>query len=720
VEPTRTEFLDISQPEKYLFYALIYLSLALMFFQIWQRTRIWLKGKPIWWGANTAIATAEGDQVNIKVGLPAIADAKRWLKNIFEFVLLQRKVRSSRKKTGAPMHLLIFYGFMSLLLATTLLAISSYAPYLGLPSFHKGSYYLVYETTFDIMGALFVIGVGWALLRRTVLSKEGRDLVAKVKASGNDDPAMTKQFDQNRRFPLSHNANDFYALLLLFVLGLTGFILEGARISVNPHWVPTWDRVSIVGYAFSKAMPNLPVIGYKIIWWFHMALVMTLFVTLPRMRIRHIAMAILSSAGRPEQPMGELKPISMEEVEKTGQIGVAHAKDYSRWHLMSLDACMECGRCTEVCPAWNVGKVLNPKQVVQDIRDAAESGKEIAAAISEEALWQCTTCNACVEACPVLIRHVDMIVDARRFLVAEGRFSGTGAVMLRQVGSTSNAWGAQASTREDWMKGMDIPLCRDGAQFEYLFWVGCAGATDPGAIKTTKAFASLMKTAGVSFACLGKEEACTGDPARRTGDEFLFQEKAMENASSFQRYNVKKVVTACPHCFNTLRNEYGQFEADMEVWHHSQLLAKLIEEGKLKPATPEKGEVVFHDPCYLARVNNESDAPRAALGEKTTLNINPPDSVAVEPGIDTRLAEPQQFGKKTLCCGAGGGRMWIEEPPNQRPGNRRAEQLLATGAETVAVGCPFCRIMLDASIKQVTDKEINLLDLAELMQKANS
>lgn len=720
MEPTRTEFLDISQPEKYLFYALIYLSLAFMVYQIWQRARIWLKGKPIWWSSKAATVAAEGEDAKVSLAVPAIADVKRWIKNLVEYVLLQRKVRSSRKKTGAPMHLLIFYGFLSLFLATTLLAISSYGPYIGLPEFHKGAYYLAYETTFDILGVLFVVGIGWALLRRMVLSQEGATLIEKVRGRTKEGDPMKRQFEQNRRFPLSHSANDFYALGLLFAIGVTGYFLEGARISVSPHTNEAWDRVSIVGYLCSLALPNLPVIGYKIMWWFHMALVMTLFATLPRMRIRHIVMAIMSTAGKPEQPMGELKPISMEEVEKTGQIGVAHAKDYSRWHLMSLDACMECGRCTEVCPAWNVGKVLNPKQVVQDIRNAAVSGTEIAATVSEEALWQCTTCNACVEACPVLIRHVDMIVDARRFLVAEGRFSGTGAVMLRQVGSTSNAWGAQASTREDWMKGLDIPLCRDGQEFDFLFWVGCAGSTDPGAIKTTKAFASLLKTAGVNFACLGREEACTGDPARRTGDEFLFQEKAMENASVFQRYGVKKVVTACPHCFNSLKNEYGQFEANMEVWHHSQLLAQLIEEGRLKAATPANGEVVFHDPCYLARVNNESDAPRATLGEKTTLNSNPPDSVGVEPGHDGRLAEPAQYGKKTLCCGAGGGRMWMEEPPDQRPGNRRAEQLLATGAETVAVACPFCRIMLDASIKQVTDKEIRLLDLAEMMQQSNS
>jgi Fe-S oxidoreductase len=712
VEPTRQEFLHISQTEKYLFYALIYFSLALMAWQIWGRAKVWMQGKPIWWGTKQAIVP-EGEQpTKPKLALPGFKDVGRWAGNIWTFVILQRKVKSSRKRSGAPMHLFIFYGFLSLFIATTILAINTYGPY----NFHRGAFYLGYEFIFDLLGLLFVVGIGWAFFRRASWKAAGEALVAKLKGETPPESPMTHQFVDIRRNPLSHNLNDFLTLALLFTIGVTGYLLEAARIAVNPQ---TWDTASFVGYGLSYLMPGLGVWGYKSIWWFHMILVAVFFATIPRMKIRHIVMAMMSSAGRPEQHMGALVPISMEEVEKTEKIGVSHAKDYSRWHLMSLDACMECGRCTEVCPAWNVGKVLNPKQVVQDLRDAMVSGAEVAATVSEEALWQCTTCNACVEACPVLIRHVDMIVDARRNLVAEGRFSGTGAVMLRQVGSQKNAWGAPASSREDWMKDLEVPLCRDGVEFEFLFWVGCAGATDPGAVKTTKAFAQLLQKAGVSFACLGKEEACTGDPARRTGDEFLFQERAMENASVFQRYNVKKVVTACPHCFNTLKNEYGQFEAEMEVWHHSQLLAKLVDDGKLKPAEPARGEVVFHDPCYLARVNNESDAPRATLGEKTQLNEFPPDHFGIATGDDGLLKEAKQFGKKTLCCGAGGGRMWMEEPINQRPGNRRAEQLLATGAKTVAVGCPFCRIMLDASIKQVTNDEIRLIDLAELMHENN-
>ncbi|RYG29500.1 (Fe-S)-binding protein, partial [bacterium] len=435
--------------------------------------------------------------------------------------------------------------------------------------------------------------------------------------------------------------------------------------------------------------------AYKGLWWFHIVLVLGFFAVIPKLRIRHVLMAIASTAGKPDVPMGKLRTIPMEEVEATEKIGAKEPADLSRWHLMSLDACMECGRCTEVCPAWSVGKLLNPKQIVQDARRAATNKLELAPSLSEEALWQCTTCNACVEACPVLIRHVDIIVDVRRNLVSEGALSGTAATMLRQTASTGHAWGAPRGEREKWMEGLDIPLCRDGVEFDVLFWVGCAGATDPGAVRTTKAVAGLLKKAGIKFACLGQEEACTGDPARRTGEEFLFQEKAMENASMFEQYGVKKVVTACPHCFNSLKNEYGDFGAQMEVFHHTQLLGDLVSKGVLLAAKPEKA--VLHDPCYLTRVNEEVAAPRQMV---------------------EGIAEPVHKGKKTLCCGAGGGRMWMEEPTDQRPSDRRADELLATGADTVAVACPFCRIMLDGPLK-ARNEGIKLLDLAEMMAEKN-
>jgi Fe-S oxidoreductase len=681
---TRQEFLFLTGPQKVLFYLLAFASLGYCAYQIYGRSRLWLSGKPISW--------AGGPRV--------------WWENVSRYVLGQRKVRSSRPRSGAPMHLLMFYGFLTLLVGTTLLAINTYSPF----KFHYGIYYMVYEQVLDWMGLAFLVGVVWAFFRRM---RNSQTKLGSAELKSEDPAQVAKQGEQGRRRPMTHALSDDLTLALLFIVGFTGFLLEAARISADPH--PFDQSTSPVGFALSALVPGLQPIGYVAIWWFHMAWVFLFFAVIPRMRLRHIVMAVASTAGKPPHPMGELKPISLEEVEQTGQIGVAQAKDYSRWHLMSLDACMECGRCTEVCPAWNVGKVLNPKQIVQDIRGAMGSETEIASAVSEEALWACTTCNACVEACPVLIRHVDLIVDSRRNLVAEGKLSGPAAVMLRQTTSTGHAWGAQSSTREDWMKDLEIPLAREGGDFDVLFWVGCAGATDPGAIKTTRATAQLMKMAGIKFACLGKEETCTGDAARRTGDEFLFQEKAQQNIANFQKYGVKKVVTPCPHCFNTLKNEYVQFGAELEVEHHTQMLSRLVDQGKIERVEPNPGEVTYHDPCYLARVNNESDAPRKLVGESPELN----QRIIPDQG-SKNLAEPEHFGRKTLCCGAGGGRMWMEEPADQRPTNRRAQELLATGAKTVAVGCPFCKIMLDTGIKQVTEDEIRLVDLAELLAEKNA
>ncbi len=577
----------------------------------------------------------------------------------------------------------------------------------GLPHFHQGTYYLIYEAVFDFVGLVFLAGVVWAFVRRYRMSSQLGEPTVDAKTG-----KLARSLN-----PITTEWKDFGALALLFLLGLTGYFLEAGRISVNPQ---PWDHYSWVGFGLAKILPTLTPDGYRVIWWFHMVWVWGFFALLPQMRLKHIVAATLTAAGTPEKAMGQLFPA---HVNASGDLGANVAQDYSRWHLMSLDACMSCGRCTEVCPAYNAGKDLNPKQVVQDIHRTLTIGDGVAARVSEESLWACTTCNACVEACPVLIRHVDLIVDARRNLVSNGGLTGSATTVLRQIGSTDNAWGQAPHSREEWMVGLDIPVFRDGGKYEYVFWVGCAGSTDPAAVKTTKAFAKLLKKAGVSFACLGQEENCTGDPARRLGDEATYLDQAGKNKSVFERYEIKKLVTACPHCLNTLRNEYPEIGTEIEVVHHTELLAQLVSEGRLQSALPRPGEVTYHDPCYLARVNNISDAPRALVGVKSDLDSDVPFMVteSLKSSEDiTVFAEPEHKGKKTLCCGAGGGRMWMDEEPDQRPGNKRAQELLDTGAKTVAVSCPFCRIMLDASIKQISNDDIKIIDLAELMQDANS
>ncbi len=659
---------------KVVFYTLTYLSIAVMAWQFLAPLRQWSKGRKITWK-------------------PA------YLRNVLTYVAAQRKVMGSRPKSGAPLHLLVFYGFLGLFGATTLLALATYAPLLGIANWHKGTYYLLFEAVFDAAGLAFLAGIAWAFFRRyTHLQNLGEPV---------PDPHTGKLARSPN--PVTTAWQDFATLALLFLVGLTGFVIEAARISADPRPFDAW---SWVGYSIAQLLPTLTPQGYVVLWWVHMVWVWAFFIVLPKMRLRHVLMAVLSAAGSPETPMGRLPVVADLE-----SPGVAEPAGYSRWHLLSLDACMSCGRCTEVCPAYGSGKPLNPKQVVQDVHRALRTDTPVATIIGTEELWACTTCNACVEACPVLIRHVDLIVDARRNLVAQGALAGTASVVLRQTGATGSAWGQAPDTRETWMAGQNVPLARENPGFEYLFWVGCAGSTDPAAIRVSKAVVSLLNKAGVSFACLGQEETCTGDPARRIGDEATYQTQADRIRALFQKYSVKKVLTACPHCFNSLLNELDM--PGLQVEHHTQVLARLIEKGSLAPARATDGSIVYHDPCYLARVNNVSDSPRAILGAKTDLDSSTPLFLKQWSAKST-LLEPGHHGKKTLCCGAGGGRMWMEEEPDQRPGNIRAKELLETGASEIAVACPFCRIMLDASVKQVDpETQVRLVDLAEKLAEAN-
>lgn len=665
--PTRTEFLHLTVFEVRLFYFLVFLSLAIAAAQVVARARLWRKGRP------------------------APPPTNSWAQ-VWRFIVGQRKVQSSRPRSGAPMHLLLFWGFLALFVATTLLAIATYFPV----HFHKGTYFLIYEATFDTLGLAFIAGCVWALLRRIRVARDPKS-------------------------PISHRASDYWALVLLLALGIGGYVVEAGRIATAPT---AWDSYSWVGYGIAQLMGPISGEVYRVLWWSHALTVMAFFAIVPQMRMKHLVVATLTAARMHETPMGRLRPVSIEEVELEGKVGAGRAEDLSRWHLMSLDACMECGRCTEVCPATRVGKPLNPKLVVQDSLSALLHDAELPASISEEALWACTTCNACVEACPVLIRHVDVISDARRFLVAEGRLAGSGATMLRQTASSGHAWGAQASTREDWMKGSIVPLARNMPDFDVLFWVGCAGSNDPLAQRTSRAMVRLLSKAQVNFACLGKEELCTGDAARRLGDEFTFQDLAARNIATLERYGVREIVTACPHCMNTLRNEYPDFGGRYQVFHHTEYLDRLVSEGKLRAASLLPGSAVYHDPCYLARINRVSDAPRRLLGAESHFDDDDlpaiSHAVVAEPAREGPLLEPREHARKTLCCGAGGARLWMEESPEQRPGAVRAEQLLETGASEVLVSCPFCRIMLGDSLKQVRPESAPVpKDVAEAVLEAN-
>jgi Fe-S oxidoreductase len=380
-------------------------------------------------------------------------------------------------------------------------------------------------------------------------------------------------------------------------------------------------------------------------------------------------------------------------------------------------SCTECGRCQDVCPAYNTGKELSPKLLIMALRDRvfAEGPIALAAsragtaprleplvptAISDNVVWDCVTCGACVRECPVGIEHIDHIVDLRRNLVmVESRFPEEAGTMLRDVDRSSNPWGRPQADRTQWAEGLGVRVLQPGEPApDVLFWVGCAPAFDERARKAAVSTAKLLQEAGVDFAILGPRESCTGDPARRMGDEYTFQRLAGENVATLNGASVKTIITTCPHCFNSLGNEYRDFGGSYEVVHHSEFLAQLVREGKLSPA-PSDRTITYHDSCYLARHNDVRSQPReivAAVGKPVEMPRN---------------------RERTFCCGAGGARMWMEEKRGRPINQERVREAAATGAETLAVACPFCTVMLDDGVRE-TGAKLQVFDLATLLAEA--
>ncbi len=648
---TREVFGNIAPWMQVVFFVMIAASIGVLAWQVVARALLWRKGQP------------GGFERDWRV----------WIERLVTYALAQKRVH--RKSLGALLHLLLFSGFVVLTIGTTLLMIAYDGPYY----FHHGWYYLIYELTMDVFGVAFCIGCVLAMYRRAF----------------------------QRPASLGHNPRDWWLLGLLLSLGVTGFVVEALRMhytQVQP-WVAHW---SIVGWLIDVTLlRDIDVVTAQTMhlgaWWLHTILVAVLFATIPVNRFLHVITGPLNIAVRPERPMGALVPLKMEEVEQTGLIGVSEIEDFNRQQLLSLDSCMECGRCEDACPATATGKPLSPKAVVIDLRGLMSRGGELhGQTIRAETLWACTMCQACVQECPVLIGHVDLISDMRRHLVGEGKISGPPARALQQISSQSNPYGRQNSDRLAWAEGLGVPTVESNPAFEYLLWVGCAASFDPRAQKVARATAELLKEGGVNFAVLGPEESCTGDPARRIGDEFLFQQLAQTNVETLARHKVKKIVTPCPHCYNTFKNEYPQFGGAYEVQHHSTLLAELIGAGRLSNGNGvNNGEpITLHDPCYLARVNGEVDATRTVVGAAR----------------DAQFREMPRCGKKTFCCGAGGGRMWFDESPAQRVSGLRAQEAVATGARTLATACPFClNMMSDGMAGTQGGENVKVLDIAELL-----
>jgi Fe-S oxidoreductase len=411
-----------------------------------------------------------------------------------------------------------------------------------------------------------------------------------------------------------------------------------------------------------------------------------------------------------------MRPINFED-ESVTQYGAAKITDMSWKDSLDLYSCTECGRCQDLCPAWNTQKPLSPKLLVLGLKENLYKNKEAILAgkpeevgsvmdenTTQDVIWACTSCRACEIACPVFIEQTDKIYDIRRNLVMmESSMPDGVQTIFKNMETNATPWAFSSADRGKWAEDLAVPTMAEAPQIDVLLWVGCAGSYDDRNKKVLRSFVSILKKAGVRFAILGNEEQCTGDPARRIGNEYLYQTLAKANIETLNRYNVKKVVTACPHCFNTIKNEYKDFGGEYEVFHHSQFIAQLIHEGKVKPSKGVDETITFHDSCYLGRWNNVYEQPRAVI-----------ESIP-----SARLVEMKQHHDSALCCGAGGGRMFMEETIGKRINIARTEQALDTNAGVIASSCPFCMTMMTDGVKskEMLDK-VKVMDIAELIDQA--
>ncbi len=655
---------------------------------------------PMFWGAVALFCLAMARHLRVFAAVRAegpspFADIPRRFTGLVRYAFIQTKMFKDAR--AGLMHAGIFWGFVLLTIGTANVVTGGIIeqvvsiPFDGLP-------WTLISVMQNVVAVIVIGSIGWAFFRRLVT--------------------------RPRRLTFNRDA--------LVILSMIGGVVASELLAEAFEFAAHGDQPgAFVSAALAVPLravlsPDVLAAGFAVLWWGHIALVAAFLVYLPFSKHLHIATSFPNIWFRKLAPRGELPQMDLED--ETTTFGLKSLQDLGWKDLLDGFTCTECGRCQEACPAHATGKPLNPKAFIMGIRDMsveAEHGLNLipnspivretyglddsrptAAALAKpivddaipyDAVWDCVTCGACVEACPVLIEHVDKIVGLRRNLVLEeSRFPQELTPAFRAMEGQGNPWGQPASTRLDWAKPLpfevrtvaDVHAAGDLDGLEVLYWVGCAAAFDPRNQKVARAVATCLHAAGVTFAVLGQEESCTGDPARRMGNEYVFQILAGGAVETLNRYGMgeRTIVTACPHCFNTIGNEYGQLGGSFRVVHHSQFLAELVSTGRLATLPEDAGSstgdhrpgsVTVHDSCYLARYNGVTMAPRSVLGAA---------------GAD--IIEMEKSGKDTFCCGAGGGRMWMEETRGTRINAERTRQVLETGASTVATACPFCMVML--------------------------
>ncbi len=623
------------------------------------------------------------DHLNARIGV------------LFKDVLGQTNVR--RKKGPGIAHMLIFFGFLAVQPHSLELMIKGVCPAFDVAHWFPGIYggYLFVA---DILAALVLVGFAYAIYRRLVIRPS----------------YLTLGMDANLIIVFTCVIIITFHLINGFQMSMP---LEGAEFDLAGVLPVSGLLASLLGLGTLSADKVLW--GYEIAYWIHMATILSFLVYIPGSKHLHLLAAV---------PNVFLKPLEREkaiaksdiENEELETFGLGKVSELNWKDILNLYACTECGRCEEQCPAANTDKPLSPKKIIHDfkidlfdqddavLRGDGEAVKPLmreGSPITDDVLWSCTSCRACEDICPVNIEHLDLVFETRKHQVLmEANFPPEMQETFTNLENQANPWGFSADTRADWCKGMDVPLMTDNPQADVLYFVGCAGSFDDRGKKIAKATARVLQRAGVNFAILGPEEACNGDMARRVGNEYLAQMLMQQNAEVLNQYQPKLILSGCPHCYNILKNEYGQFDAGYPVVHHSEYLLNLHRQGRLKTNGLDLGSVTFHDSCYLGRWNGIYQAPRALIS-------------GFNGGRDP--IEMARKGDKGFCCGAGGGRMFMEETIGKRINIERAEEIRHSGAATVAAACPFCITMLSDGLMDIQSDQ-TIKDIAEIIDEATA
>ena len=619
-------------------------------------------------------------------------DVGRRINNVIKIAFGQSKLL--RDPAAGIVHFLIFWGFVLFLFAVVETIIQGfYSPF---TLEFLGPVYSGITVVQDILGVLVIFAVIVALLRRYVINI----------------PRL--QVDK----AASLDATVILTLILIVVVSM--LLQNTSGIARNGFMLHPYEVRPISAELAPLIFDNPSVAAgtsYEVFWWIHILTVFGFMNLLPYSKHLHVITSIPNTYFANLDPIrNSLKPLDLED-ESAESFGAADIQQFSWKQILDGYSCTECGRCTDACPANTVGKTLSPRDIIVQIRQRTKDvAPDIVKGVSEgekfqktlvhdyiedKVLWQCTTCMACVQECPVMIEHLDSIVDMRRNLVlTESQFPAGLNNVFKSLETNFTPWAFNPADRANWAEGLGVKTMAEDSNAEYLFWVGCAGSFDDRYKKVSQSFAKLMQKAGIEFRILGTEEKCNGDTARRLGNEYLAQMFMMENVETLNHYKVQKIVTACPHCYHSLKNEYKQFGANFEVFHHSELIDEMISSKKISVNPNGNSNVTYHDSCYLGRYNQVYDSPRKSLSKIDGLN----------------LLEMKRSKDKGFCCGAGGGRMFLEDEEGGRVNEERTKEALNTGADTIASACPFCMTMMTDGVKhfEKTD-EVKVKDIAEIV-----